>query len=65
MELLKTSLGRGCNCIFLPMILRRMVREVTKFPRITVKELQALVASWGHQASKSTIRHHLHNHSLI
>ena len=41
------------------------MREATKSPRITVKELQALVVSLGHQVSKSTIRHHLHNHSLI
>ena len=58
-------MGRGRNCILPPRILRRMVREATKSPRITVKELQALVASWGHQVSKSTIRRHLHNHSLI
>ena len=58
-------MGRGCNCILSPKILRRMVREATKFPRITVNELQALAASWGYQVSKSTIRHHLHNHSLI
>ena len=58
-------MGRGCNCILPPRILRRMVREATKSPRITLKELQALVVSWGHQVLKSTIRHHLHNHSLI
>ena len=46
-------------------ILRRIVREATKSPRITVKELQALLASWGQQVSKTTIRRHLHNHSLI
>ena len=55
-------MGRGLNCILPPRILRRMVREATKSPRITVKELQALEVSWGHQVSKSTIRHHLHNH---
>ena len=38
-------------------------REATKSPRITEKELQALVVSWGYQVSKS--RRHLHNHSLI
>ncbi|KAJ8270033.1 hypothetical protein GJAV_G00109570 [Gymnothorax javanicus] len=31
---------------------RRMVREVTNSPRITVMELQAFVTSWGHQVSK-------------
>ena len=36
---------RGSNCILPPRILRRMVGEATKSPRITVKELQALVAS--------------------
>ena len=55
-------MGRGHNCILAPRILRRMVREATKSPRITVKELQALVASWDHQVSKSTIWRHLHNH---
>ena len=40
-----------------------MVREATKSPRITVKELKAFVASWGHQVSKS--RRHLHNHGLF
>ena len=29
------------------------------------KELQALVVSWDHQVSKSTIRRHLHNYSLF
>ena len=62
---LENLMGRGRNCILPPRILRRMVRDATKSPRITVKELQALVASWGHQVSKSTIRRHLHNHSLI
>ena len=42
-------MGRGLNCILPPRILRRMMREATKSPRITVKELQALVPSWGHQ----------------
>ena len=45
-------MGRGRNCILPPRILSRMVREATKSPRITVKELQALVASWDHQVSK-------------
>ena len=48
-------MGRGRNCILAPRILRRMVREATKSPRITVKELQAFVASWGHQVSKSKV----------
>jgi uncharacterized protein YneF (UPF0154 family) len=47
------------------MIGKRMVREATKSPRITVKELQAFVASWGHQVSRSTIRRHLHNQRLF
>ena len=46
-------MGRGRNCILPPMILRRMVREPTKSLRITVKEMQGLVASWGLQVSKS------------
>ena len=54
---IENLMGRGHNCILPP--------RTTKSPRITVKELQALVASWGHQVSKSTIRRHLHNHSLI
>ena len=58
-------MGRGCNCVLPPRILRRMMREATKSSRITVNDLQVLVASWGHQVSKSTIRCHLHNHSLI
>ena len=44
---------------------RRMGREATKSTIITVKELQAVVAAWGHQVSKSTVRHHLHNHRLF
>ena len=57
--------GGGRKCILPPRIGRRMLREATKSPRITVKYLQALVTSWGHQVSKSTIRRHLHNHRLF
>ena len=60
----KNLMGSGRNYIC-TLILRRMVREATKSPSITVKELQALVASWGHQVSKSTIRHYFHNHSSL
>ena len=46
-------MGRGRKCILPSRIGRRIVRrEATKSPRITVKELQALVASWGHQVKK-------------
>ena len=62
MELLKTSWVEDTTASFPPRILRRMVREATKSPRITV---QAFLASWGHQVSKSIIRRHLHNQSLI
>uniref|UniRef100_A0AAZ3S797 Transposase Tc1-like domain-containing protein n=1 Tax=Oncorhynchus tshawytscha TaxID=74940 RepID=A0AAZ3S797_ONCTS len=58
-------MGRGGKCILPPRIGRRMVREATKSPRTTVKELQAFVASWGHQVSKCTIRRHLHIHRLF
>ena len=51
----ENHMGRGPTASCPPGILRRMVREATKSPRITVKELQALVASWGHHVSKSTI----------
>ena len=53
-------MGRGRNCILSPRILRRMVREETKYPRITVKELP-----WCFLKQDATIRRHLHNHSLI
>ena len=36
---------KGRKCILPPRRGRRMVRVATKSPRITVKELQALVAS--------------------
>ena len=55
-------MGRGHNCILPPRILRRMVREAKKSPRITVKELQALVASWCFLKPGDPIRPHLHNH---
>ena len=38
-----------------PRTVRKMVKEAKKNPRTTVKELQTLVASWGHRVSKSTI----------
>ena len=51
--------GRGRKCILPPRTVRQMVREAKGNPRATVGELQNLVASWGHQVSKSTIRCHL------
>ena len=59
MEQSKTSQVEDAKAFCPPKIERRIVREATKSPRITVKELQAFVASWGHQVSKSTIRRHL------
>ena len=44
--------GRGRKCILSP----RTVRKAKKNPTTTVRELKALVASWGHKVSKSTIR---------
>ena len=56
--------GRGRKCILPPRTVRQMVREAKGNPRATVGELQNLVASWGHQVSKSTIRRHLHGNRL-
>ena len=57
--------GRGPMFILPPRTARRMIREAKKSPRITVGELQRKVASWGHQVSKTTIRHHLHANKLF
>ena len=57
--------GRGRKCILPPRTVRQMVREAKGNPRATVGELQNLVASWGHQVSKSTIRRHLHANRLF
>ena len=57
--------GRGRKCILPPRTVRQMVRETKGNPRATVGELQNLAASWGHQVSKSTIRHHHHANRLF
>ena len=62
MELLKTSWVEDTNASG-PQDTEENGERSNK--SITVKELQALVVSWGHRVSKNTIRRHLNNHSLI
>lgn len=57
--------GRGPMFILPPRTVRRMVREVKISPKLTVTELQQMVASWGHKVSKSTIRRCLHANKLF
>lgn len=54
-------LGRGCKCMLFPSTMKKK----NKNSRIIVQELQSLVASWGHQVSESTIKHHLRSNSLF
>ena len=54
-------MGRGRNCILPPRILRRMVREATK----SSQGSQCLAGLGAGNPGFATIRHHLHNHSLI
>src|SRR4029434_2871971 len=58
----KNQPGRGHVCTLTARAVRRMVRLAKESPRITAGELQNLVESWGQKVSKTTIRHHLHNH---
>lgn len=57
--------GRGPRFILPPRTVRRMVREVKKSPKLTVKELHQRVASRGHQYSITTIRGYLHANKLF
>jgi hypothetical protein len=57
--------GRGPKCILSPSTVRKMFQEAKKCPRAIVGELQNVVTFWGHQASKSTIRQHLHAKRLL
>ena len=57
--------GRGAKFILPPRTVRRMVREIKRSPKLTVTELQQMVASWGHKVSKSTIRRCLHANKLF
>ena len=57
--------GQGRKFILPPRTVRRMVREVKSSPKLTVKELQQIVASWGHKVSKTTIRCNPHANKLF
>ena len=57
--------GRGRKFMLPPRTVRRMVREIKKSPKLTVTELQGMVASWGHKVSKTTIRRCLHANGLF
>ncbi|KAI4904473.1 hypothetical protein NFI96_015124 [Prochilodus magdalenae] len=57
--------GRGRKFILPPCTVRRMIREIKSSPKLTVTELQQMVASWGHKVSKTTIRRYLHATSCL
>uniref|UniRef100_A0AAR2LDN2 Tc1-like transposase DDE domain-containing protein n=1 Tax=Pygocentrus nattereri TaxID=42514 RepID=A0AAR2LDN2_PYGNA len=57
--------GRGRKFILPPRTVRRMIREIKSSPKLTVTELQQMVASWGHEVSKTTIRRYLHANKLF